>query len=69
MKAVIGENIEEILVKLGVMDDISEHKVHCFHCGQPIDVDNIGVFIPRRNSEGKRYVDFIAMNLIVLAQF
>ncbi len=58
MKAVIDENLEEVLTKLGIWEDICENRVQCARCGQIIDTDNIGVFIPRRKDDGKRHLDF-----------
>lgn len=58
MKAVIDENLEKVLTKLGVWKDVCENRVCCAWCGQVIDIDNIGVFIPRRNDEGIRHFDF-----------
>lgn len=58
MKAIIDEQLEEVLSKLGVWEDLYNHKLHCSHCDKVMDSDNIGMFIPRRNENGERFIEF-----------
>lgn len=63
MKAIIDEQLEEVLSKLGVWEDLCSHKVHCAHCNKEIKIENIGIFIPRRDNEGNRIIDFYCNEL------
>jgi hypothetical protein len=58
MKAIIDEQLEEVLTKLDVWNEIILGKTHCAHCQKALGVENIGAFIPRRNDDGTRRVDF-----------
>lgn len=58
MKAIIDEQLEEVLSKLGVWEALCSHKVHCTHCNKEIEIENMGIFIPRRDSDGNRIIDF-----------
>ena len=58
MKAIIDEKLENVLTKIGVWEDLCSQRVHCAHCNKILDVDNIGMLIPRRDEEGNRQVEF-----------
>lgn len=58
MKAIIDEKLEEVLTKLGVWEDLYTHKLHCAHCDKVLDTDSVGMFIPRRNEKGERFIEF-----------
>lgn len=58
MKAIIDEQLEEVLIKLDVWEEINSGKIHCIHCQKVVGVENIGAFIPRRNDDGTRRIEF-----------
>lgn len=57
MKAIIDEQLEEVLTKLNVWDDVASGLVFCAHCHKTISTENIGAFIPRRNDDGSRRIE------------
>lgn len=62
MKAIIDEQIEEVLTKNGIWEDFCHGTILCAKCKCIIDINNLGVFIPRRNEEGYRRFDFYCTN-------
>ena len=58
MKAIINEQLEEVLTKLGAWEDLCSQRVHCTHCNKILDADSIGMFIPRHDEVGNRQVEF-----------
>ena len=58
MKAIIDEQLEEVLDKLGVWDDIMSNKVQCAHCGTIISTENLSAFIPRHDIDGGKRIEF-----------
>ena len=57
MKAIIDEQLEEVLTKLGIWEDIISGNVCCVHCKKVVNANSLGVFIPRRNNDGSRRID------------
>lgn len=58
MKAIIDEQLEEILTKLGVWEDFCKGTIMCSRCKRVIDINNIGLFIPQPREDGKRRLVF-----------
>lgn len=49
VKAVHDSDLEQLLKKLGIFDDITAGKLNCAVCGCPVDLDNLGTIFPRDN--------------------
>lgn len=58
MKAIIDEQLEEILTKLGVWEDFCKGTITCSKCKRVIDINNLGIFIPQRGKGGIRQLVF-----------
>lgn len=49
IKAVYDSDLEALLKKLNVYDDVTAKKCHCIYCGTTITVDNIDGIVPNDN--------------------
>ena len=58
MKAIIDEQLEEVLSKLGVWEIFCNGAIRCSKCNRVIDINNVGLFIPRRVNSGERKLVF-----------
>lgn len=58
MKAIIDEQLEGILTKLGVWEEFCKGTIKCSRCKRVIDINNIGLFIPQRGEDGNRKLVF-----------
>ena len=58
MKAIIDEQLEEILSKFGMWEDFNKGTIMCSRCKRIIDINNIGICIPQRGKNGSRKLVF-----------
>ena len=58
MKAIIDEQLEEILTRLGVWEEFCKGTITCSKCKRVIDINNLGIFIPQRGEDGHRQLVF-----------
>ena len=58
MKAIIDEQLEEILTKFGLWEDFCKGTITCSKCKRVLDINNLGVFIPQRGEDGNRQLIF-----------
>lgn len=58
MKAIIDEQLDEVLEKLGIWEDFCKGNLICSKCKRTIDVNNLGLFIPHKGKEGSKVFDF-----------
>lgn len=49
VKAVHDSDLEQLLKKLGIFDDLIAGKLNCIVCGRLVDLDNLGTIFPRDN--------------------
>ena len=51
IRAILGEEFDKLLDKLGVRDDFVAGKYKCHICGEPIGVNNVRVVFPLSENE------------------
>ena len=69
MKAIIDEQLEEVLTKIGVWEDFCNGTVLCSKCRRAIDINNLGLFIPRRGEGGARLFEFYCDDPDCISEF
>lgn len=49
IKAVYGEDLEEYLDSLGVLEDVKSGNKTCFYCGVAVNINDISTIFPEHN--------------------